>query len=57
MKYAIQITDAKGNGFLLCEEGVEAFHVFEEYTDVDDFNYDFEQSLPEGMSSAVIEFN
>lgn len=57
MRYAIKITDAKGNDFLLCEEGKDAFQVFDEYADADDFNYDFEQSLPEGMSSAVIEFN
>lgn len=57
MKYAIKITDAKGNDFLLCEEGKDAFLMFDEYADADDFNYDFEQSLADGMSSAVIEFN
>lgn len=57
MKYAIKITDAKGSEFLLCEEGRESFQTFDEYADADDFNYDFEQSLANGMSSTVVEFN
>jgi hypothetical protein len=57
MKYAIMITDAKGSEFLLCEEGKDSFLMFDEYADADDFNYDFGQSLADGMSSAVIEFN
>jgi len=57
MRYAIKITDAKENDFLLCEEGKDSFMTFDEYADADDFNYDFEQSLADGMSSAVIEFN
>lgn len=57
MKYAIKITDEKGSEFLLCEEGKDSFQVFDEYADADDFNYDFEQSLNNGISSVVIEFN
>jgi hypothetical protein len=57
MKYAIKVIDVKGNEFLLCEEGKDSFQMFEEYADADDFNYDFEQSLEDGMSSVVVEFN
>lgn len=57
MKYAIKVIDAKGNEFLLCEEGKDSFQTFDEYADADDFNYDFEQTLDSEMSSVVVEFN
>lgn len=56
MRYAIQIK-VDGSDYLLCEEGKETFELFDTYEEADDFNYDFEQSLEEGSTSAVVEFN
>ncbi|WP_433943624.1 hypothetical protein [Paenibacillus sp. SN-8-1] len=57
MQYAIQLTDENGNEFLLLEEGKEGYQTFDSFEDADDFNYEFEQSLEDGVTSAVVEFN
>lgn len=55
MKYGIKIVDVKGNEYLLCEEGTTEFQVFDNFADADDFNYEYEDSLPDGLLSEVVE--
>ncbi|WP_186331542.1 hypothetical protein [Paenibacillus xylanexedens] len=58
MAYAIQVTDVnKGEGFLLLTEDNADFQRFDTFEEADDFNYEFEQTLEDGLSSAVVEFN
>jgi hypothetical protein len=58
MAYAIQVTNVnKGEGFVLLTEDNADFQLFDTFEDADDFNYEFEQTLKSGLSSAVIEFN
>lgn len=53
-KYGIQITDANGENFVLLAEGKERYQTFKTYDKADEFNYEFENTLPDGLSSAVI---
>jgi len=57
MAYAIQVTDVKGENFVLLNEDNADFQRFDTFEDADDFNYEFEQTLEDGLSSAVVEFN
>ena len=57
IKYGIKIVDANGYEYLLCEEGSTEFQTFDNYEDADDFNYEFEDSLTDGLSSEVIEID
>lgn len=57
MGYAIQVTNAKGEDFVLLNESNSEYQRFDTFEDADDFNYEFEQTLEDGLSSAVVEFN
>lgn len=57
MKYAIKLVDELGQEFLLLEEGKAEYQTFDSFKDADDFNYDFEQTLEDGLTSVVVEFN
>jgi len=54
-RYGIQITDVDGNTFVLQAEGKQRYQAFRSYDRADDYNYDFDASLPEGMRSEVVE--
>lgn len=56
-KYGIKVIDVNGNEFLLCKEGSSEFETFDTYEDADDFNYEFEDTLTDGLSSVVVEIN
>ena len=57
MRYAIKLVDQKGTEYLLLEEEGTEYQVFDSYEEADDFNYDFEQTLEDGLTSVVVEFN
>lgn len=58
MAYAIQVTDVnKGEGFVLLTEDNSDFQRFDTFEEADDFNYEFEQTLEDGLTSVVVEFN
>lgn len=57
MGYVIQVTNAKGENFVLLNEENTDFQRFDTFEDADDFNYGLELTLEDGMSSAVVEFN
>ena len=57
IKYGIKIVDVNGYEYLLCEEGSAEFQTFDNYEDADDFNYEFEDTLTDGLSSEVIEID
>lgn len=54
MKYGIKITDASGGEYVLCAEGTDRFQTFRTYSKADDYNYEFENTLPDGMKSEVV---
>lgn len=52
--YGIQITDGNGEQYVLLAEGKERFQTFKSRSKADDYNYTFEDGLPDGVKSAVI---
>ncbi|PFS79598.1 hypothetical protein [Bacillus cereus] len=57
--YAIEIKESQsGKAFLLQDDGdIEAMLVFNIYEDADDYNYEFEDILPDGLTSRVVNAN
>lgn len=56
-KYGINIIDSEGNDYLLCKEGSDRFETFRSYEKADDYNYEFDASLPEGLRCDVVAVN
>ncbi|PHF10436.1 hypothetical protein [Bacillus toyonensis] len=52
--YAIEIKDTEGKMYLLCEEGSAEVLTFATYEDADDYNYEFEDTLSDGLTSHVV---
>lgn len=57
--YAIEIKESQSEkAFLLQDDGdIEAMLVFNTYEDADDYNYEFEDILPDGLTSRVVNAN
>ncbi|TCM89615.1 hypothetical protein EV294_11280 [Paenibacillus sp. BK033] len=55
--YGIKPIDAEGNEYLLRNEEDTAYENFATFEDADDFNYEFEDTLEEGLRSEVTEIN
>ena len=53
-RYGIQITDVNGENYVLLAQGKERYQTFSSYAKADDYNYEFEDGLPDGVTSAVI---
>lgn len=53
-KYGIQITDANGESYVLLAQGKDRYQTFNSYAKADDYNYEFEDGLPDGYTSAVV---
>jgi hypothetical protein len=53
-KFGIQITDSIGTKFVLLAEGKDGYQTFSSYKKADDYNYEFEQTLEDGLTSTVI---
>ncbi|PFS24374.1 hypothetical protein COK46_01810 [Bacillus thuringiensis] len=52
--YAIEIKDTEGKTYLLCEGGSAEVLIFATYEEADDYNYDFEDTLSDGLMSRAI---
>lgn len=52
--YSIEIKDTKDKTYLLCEEGSTEVLTFAIYEEADDYNYDFEDTLSDGLTSHVV---
>ncbi|EJR82872.1 hypothetical protein COK65_30595 [Bacillus thuringiensis] len=52
--YAIEIKDTEGKMYLLCEEGSAEVLTFATYEEADDCNYEFEDTLSDGLTSHVV---
>ncbi|MED2615435.1 hypothetical protein [Bacillus toyonensis] len=55
--YAIEIKDTEGKMYLLCVEGSAKVLTFATYEEVDDYNYEFEDTLSDGLTSRVVKTN
>ncbi|WJE22411.1 hypothetical protein QRY07_12010 [Bacillus cereus] len=51
--YSIEIKGADNKTYLLCEEGSNEVLTFTTYEDADDYNYEFEDTLSDGLTSCV----
>ncbi|MGF1433278.1 hypothetical protein ACQUW6_03340 [Bacillus thuringiensis] len=52
--YAIEIQDTEGKTYLLCKEGSAEVLTFVIYEEADDYNYEFEDTLSDGLTSRVV---
>ncbi|MGG0150720.1 hypothetical protein [Bacillus mycoides] len=53
--YAIEIKDVvEDKMYLLCEEGSTEVLTFATYEEADDYNYEFEDTLSDGLTSRVV---
>ncbi|PEE66000.1 hypothetical protein COM90_06590 [Bacillus thuringiensis] len=52
--YAIEIKDTEDKTYLLCEEGSAEVLTFATNEEADDYNYEFEDTLTNGLSSRVV---
>ncbi|MCU5242640.1 hypothetical protein OCA05_24155 [Bacillus cereus] len=52
--YAIEIKDTEGKTYLLCEEGSAEVLTIATYEEADDYNYEFEDTLFDGLTSHVV---
>lgn len=53
--YSIEIKDAVDNKtYLLCEEDSNGLLTFNTYEEADDYNYEFEDTLSDGLTSRVV---
>lgn len=53
--YAIEIKDVSENKtYLLCEEGSNEVFTFATYEEAYDYNYEFEDTLSDGLTSRVV---
>ncbi|PFN86364.1 hypothetical protein COJ67_16580 [Bacillus thuringiensis] len=55
--YAIEIKDTESKTYLLCEEGSAEVLTFATYEEADDYNYEFEDTLSDGLTSRVVNAN
>ncbi|NIL33296.1 hypothetical protein [Bacillus thuringiensis] len=55
--YAIEIKDTEGKTYLLCEEGSTEVLTYTTYEEADDYNYEFEDTLSDGLTSRVVKTN
>lgn len=55
--YAIEVKDTEDKTYLLCEEDSNEVLIFATYEEADDYNYEFEDTLPDGLTSRVIKIN
>ncbi|MGI2709052.1 MULTISPECIES: hypothetical protein [Bacillus cereus group] len=51
--YAIEIKDMEGKTYLLCMEGRSDILLFETYEEAGEYNYEFEDTLKDGLTSRV----
>lgn len=52
--YSIEIKDTEGKTYLLCVEGRSEVLTFATYEEADDYNYEFEDTLSDGLTSRVV---
>ncbi|MEH7028693.1 hypothetical protein [Bacillus wiedmannii] len=52
--YSFEIKGADNKTYLLCEEGSAEVLTFTTYEETDDYNYEFEDTLPDGLTSRVV---
>lgn len=52
--YAIEIQDTEGKTYLLCKEGSTEVLTFATIEEADDYNYEFEDTLSDGLTSRVV---
>ncbi|PGB34900.1 hypothetical protein COM07_25930 [Bacillus toyonensis] len=52
--YAIELKGEEGKTYLLCEEGSTEVLTFATYEEADDYNYDFEDTLSDGLTSRFV---
>ncbi|HDR8522603.1 hypothetical protein [Bacillus toyonensis] len=52
--YSIGIKDEEDKTYLLCEEDSNEVLTFATYEEADDYNYEFEDTLPDGLTSHVV---
>lgn len=52
--YAIEIKDMEGKMYLLWEEGSAELLTFVTYEEADGYNYEFEDTLSDGLTSRVV---
>ncbi len=53
--YAIEIKDnSEGKTYLLCVEGSTEVLTFAKYEEADDYNYEFEDTLPDVLTSRIV---
>ncbi|MFD5259430.1 hypothetical protein ACFWJC_00915 [Bacillus wiedmannii] len=55
--YVIEIKDTENKTYLLCVEGRAEVLTFTTYEDADDYNYEFEDTLSDGLASRVVKTN
>jgi hypothetical protein len=57
-KYGIKIIDENtGKDYLLLEENSDRYETFATFEDADDFNFEFMPTLPEMVTSEVVEID
>ncbi|HHT7127812.1 hypothetical protein [Bacillus cereus] len=52
--YSIEIRDTEGKTYLLCIEGSAKVLTFATYEEANDYNYEFEDTLSDGLTSRVV---
>ncbi|HHK5599910.1 hypothetical protein CN324_28090 [Bacillus anthracis] len=53
--YAIEIKDnSEDKTYLLCVKGSAELLTFDTYEEADDYNYEFEDTLSDGLTSRVV---
>ncbi|MGX5469138.1 hypothetical protein ACWKT2_23790 [Bacillus toyonensis] len=52
--YSIEIRDTEGKMYILCVKGSAKVLTFATYEEVDDYNYEFEDTLSDGLMSHVV---
>ncbi|PFK48638.1 hypothetical protein [Bacillus cereus] len=52
--YAIKIKGTENKTYLLCVEGSNEVLTFATYEEAGDYNYEFEDTLPDGLTSLVV---
>ncbi|MDA1651130.1 hypothetical protein ACT7C1_08345 [Bacillus paranthracis] len=52
--YSIEIKGADNKTYLLCKEGSTEVLTFATYEEADNYNYEFEDTLSDGLTSRVV---
>lgn len=52
--YSIEIKDEEDKTYLLCVEGSAELLTFDTYEEADDYNFEFEDTLFNGLTSRVV---